>query len=167
MPAAIRFQRGERIPNTRLRYLEERPAIKKRRKALFECDCGNQIETDLNWVRFLNITSCGCYRSELVAAKNTKHSHAIRGQMSGAYRSWQAMHQRVKLDPYYVGKREVCDRWSGEDGFKNFYADMGDRPESMTLERTDNEKGYDPSNCIWADWFVQNNNKGQRHEDTG
>ena len=152
MPAAIHFNRGKQIPNTRLCYLEERPRKGKRRQALFLCDCGRRFVSDLHWVRFLNTTSCGCFRSETTAQKNIKHSHAIRGQQSGAYRSWQAMHQRVKSDPYYIGKRTICDRWSGEDGFKNFYEDMGDRPEGLTLERTDNEKGYSPDGLPWKNW---------------
>lgn len=158
---AIKYERGQRIPNTRLCYLEEAARTDpKRRRATFQCDCGNQITTDLNWVRFLNTTSCGCFRSEVIINKNTKHNQAKRGQATGAYRSWIAMHHRVATDPYYTGIRTVCDRWSGDDGFSNFYTDMGDRPEGLTLERVNNSLGYDPSNCIWADWITQNNNKG-------
>ena len=163
MPAAIRFKRGERIPNTRLCFLEDRPSIKKRRQALFRCDCGAVIERDLNWVRFLNITSCGCYRSEAVAEKNFKHGHAQRGHKSEAYKAWAAMQNRVACDPYYAN-RTICDRWCGEDGFTNFYADMGDRPEGLTLDRIDNKGNYEPSNCRWATWSEQNSNKEFKHE---
>lgn len=161
MPAAIRFSKGEKIPGTRLFYQDE--AVRtdpKRRRASFLCECGNAIEMDLNWVRFGNVTSCGCFKSEVVAATNAKHGAAVRGKMTGAYRSWQAMHQRVLVRPEYshVG---VCERWSGENGFENFLADMGERPKNHTIERRDNAKGYEPANCIWATKHVQAQN--QRH----
>lgn len=50
----------------------------------------------------------------------------------------------------------VCDRWLT---FENFLADMGERPTGMTLDRKDNEKGYEPGNCRWATAIEQANNK--------
>lgn len=41
----------------------------------------------------------------------------------------------------------VCDRWLT---FRNFIADMGPRPDGLTIEREDNDRGYEPSNCRWA-----------------
>ena len=158
MGARIEYPLGHKFPNTRLTYQHDMPKHNKRRQALFFCDCGEVIITDLNWVKFLDVTSCGCYRSELVTKKNTKHSQSSRTVMTGAYRSWAAMHNRCKSDPYYTN-RTVCDRWSGKDGFANFYADMGDRPDGLTIERINNEGNYEPSNCKWATWSEQNLNK--------
>jgi hypothetical protein len=34
--------------------------------------------------------------------------------------------------------------------FENFYADMGDRPSGMSLERKNVNSNYAPSNCHWG-----------------
>jgi hypothetical protein len=43
--------------------------------------------------------------------------------------------------------------------FTNFLADMGERPAGTTLERIENEKGYEPGNCRWATGSDQQRNK--------
>lgn len=52
---------------------------------------------------------------------------------------------------------KVCSRWNSS--FAAFYADMGMRPEGLTLDRIDNNKGYSPDNCRWATHQEQNQNK--------
>ena len=154
----IVYTPGQQMPNTRLTFVKEAERVNpKVRRATFLCDCGNYIDLAIAWVVHLNSTSCGCYRSETTADANTKHSHAVRDNKSGAYRSWQAMHQRVKVNPLYA-HLSVCDRWSGDEGFANFIADMGDRPDKCSVERRENSKGYEPSNCEWADRIIQATN---------
>ena len=45
----------------------------------------------------------------------------------------------------------VCSRWLGPKGFAHFLADMGRKPSpKLTLDRINNDKGYNPRNCRWA-----------------
>jgi hypothetical protein len=104
----IPLQQGDRIPGTRLCYLEDTHRTNlKRRRALFLCDCGVVIAIDLRDALHHNTYSCGCLKRELVAQQNTIHGQAPRGAQTGAYRSWAAMHGRIKFDPYYAHVKRI------------------------------------------------------------
>ena len=55
----------------------------------------------------------------------------------------------------------VCNEWLGENGFMNFvkWAKENGYKEGLSLDRIDNDGNYEPSNCRWVSYKVQNNNK--------
>ena len=76
------------------------------------------------------------------------------------YKVWSAMEQRCnnpKNQNYerYGGRGiAICDEW---EEFINFYNDMGDA-NGLTLDREDNDLGYNKDNCRWVTRKEQSNN---------
>lgn len=129
------------------------------------CDCGRRRSVAKKELRRKDkraIKSCGCLQIEAVIRighKNTTHGH----NNTPTFRSWTSMKSRCKnpntLEYKNYGGRgiTVCDEWIND--FSQFLNDMGERPENMTLDRIDVNKGYYKENCRWASIKTQNNNR--------
>ena len=123
------------------------------------CDCGRElIVFALNLMRG-NSKSCGCYAKERVREVKTTHGMSYTPTRA----IWNQMVQRctnpnVRNYHRYGGRGISFDpRWAV---FENFFADMGERPEGLTLDRyPDNNGDYGPSNCRWASCEQQSNNR--------
>ncbi len=144
-----------------------------RRRLSCQCDCGEVVCVLLTSLMKRQTTSCGCWKKEqghIRGKTNLVHGHsrAHEGRNpTRTYRTWQSMHTRcsnAKSDNFkrYGGRGiTVCERWSV---FENFLADMGERPQSMTLDRINNDGNYEPSNCRWADASTQRKNQRTTQE---
>lgn len=126
-----------------------------------QCECGAMVTVNGSCLRRGVTKSCGCLQKHIAkAAGDRTRTHGMTG--TSTYNVWVGMVQRCHnanskdYDRYGGRGIFVCDEWQT---FSNFLADMGERPEGKSLDRIDNDKGYSPQNCRWADAKSQQRNK--------
>lgn len=133
----------------------------------YKCDCGKVVVAMTVNVTKGKHQSCGCQKGALNSA------HYPGDTKRPEYSVYRQMLDRCYLRTapnfkWYGGKGvTVCERWrrgtNELTAFQAFMADMGERPEGLTLERDDPHKPYEPSNCRWATWSEQALNKREHH----
>ena len=134
---------------------------------LFECQyCGKEFVTSISSTRRRKggTRSCGC----LVKKNLTTHG-------LGYHRfffKWNAMKSRCynskdKQYEEYGGRGiTICEEWLNIKNFISWCEATYPNIEGISLDRIDNDKGYSPENCRWADKTTQAINQRMHRNNT-
>lgn len=132
---------------------------------LCRCDCGKEKEITAGNLSSGKTNSCGCLFKELWDKNKWTQTHGL--SHTPIYNVWATMKARCsnpKSDSYkrYGGRGiTVCERWNK---FENFYEDMKDGyKKGLTLDRKNNDSGYEHLNCRWVTYREQANNTRKNH----
>lgn len=121
---------------------------------LCKCDCGSEVTVRGRDLKSGHTTSCGCLQRERSSECNTTHGM----YNTHLYRVWASMLTRVGV---YKGADEeakrdyidrgitVCDEWKTFENFRD-WAFSNNYSKGLQIDRIDNDRGYEPSNCRWV-----------------
>ena len=115
-----------------------------------KCDCGTIRNIDSYTLRSGSSKSCGC----------SKDGHS----KTRLYSIWIGIKDRTSCKDRprakdYIGRGiTMCEEWKNWDSFKTWAINNGYN-DTLSIDRIDNNKGYYPENCRWADAKMQGQNK--------
>lgn len=124
------------------------------------CDCGVNLEIFGSNIKRGMTTSCGCLQKEKAGTYNTTHGKSG----TKIHKTWKGIKQRCLNPknpnfPDYGGRGiTICDSW--KNSFEEFYKFMGEPPSpDHSIDRIDNDKGYEPGNVRWETNLEQVRNR--------
>ena len=131
-----------------------------------KCDCGNIKIVQSNHLRQGDTKSCGCLEKENL----NKYAHQkTHGQSNTRlYNIWckiKARCNNINSPDYkrYGGRGiNICNEWLHFENFYNWSINNG-YSENLSIDRINNNQGYNPENCRWITMFEQTGNKRNNH----
>lgn len=152
----------------RLIVIEDLGCVNREHLVKATCACGILKTFNLKNLQKGLTRSCGCLRRATTSARRLAHGHTHKHGVHAAsseYTAWQGMKQRC-LNPgsaadarnYRDRGITVCREWA--DSFETFLRHVGRKPSpELTLDRIDNDRGYEPGNVRWASRSEQARNQ--------
>jgi len=149
----------------RLNFIKNTKKINGVQYAEYLCICGNRKEISIYNVKIGGTMSCGCLKKENF--NNNKHGLYY----TRFYNIWNGMKNRClninnsRYKDYGARGINICDRWLDfinfkEDMYEEYLEHCKEFGESNTsIDRENNNLGYNKDNCRWATLSQQNINR--------
>jgi len=140
------------------------------RHVLCKCSCGAVKEVRLGSLTEGKTVSCGCFHKQQAGEqmKALAKTHGL--SKTPVYQVWCGMKRRCfnPKDKRYknYGARGISVHPLWVNDFAAFASHMGPRGSALTVERIDNDKGYEPGNVRWATHTEQARNRTSNHMHT-
>ena len=142
---------GLKYPNSKSKW--------KVRYGLYFCiSCGEEFKTATKDANSGRVSKC---RKCAFKGINKKHGDSNL-KINQRYRTMKSRTENKKDKKYkdYGGRGiTLCKEWSDNYLVFKEWAINNGYTDKLTIERVDNNKGYSPSNCIFADMATQSMNK--------
>ena len=136
---------------------------------LCKCDCGTEAVKDIYTLKKGTSQSCGCLRREVIIRRNKENNpRIIKHGMSGtpewsAYKDARNRCNSPKNKRYKdYGGRGIKFLFTS---FEQFFAELGPRPQGLSLDKINNDGNYEPGNVRWATSKEQGLNRRQTLDD--
>lgn len=139
-----------------------------RNEILSVCECGNEYSQPKSKFAKKHCVSCGCYKKDK-SKENGKHNSTHGMTKTPIHRIWGSMKQRCynPKDSHYefYGEKgiEVFEEWKND--FLTFYrwAINNGYVNGLSIERKNNNEGYNPKNCMWIPFEFQYHSNGRNY----
>lgn len=146
-------------------YKEKDSTGNTRRYCHCKCECGNEKNVKTIHIVGGYVQSCGCLFKDTITEfnKTTKVKHNL--SHHSLYRLWGEILHRCRVTTGETGKNyggrgiRVCEEWKNHpEIFIKWCLENGWK-KGLTIDRIDVNGNYEPNNCRFTDYYIQNTNK--------
>lgn len=134
---------------------------KKVSRYLCKCDCGTLRVVIASSLKNGTSKSCGCLKVETAAKQSFKHGYSRHPLYHVLSDMIDRCYNKNSKEYFRYGARgiKICDEWlNNRESFIDWALANGYR-KGLTIDRTDNNGNYEPSNCRFVTVRVNTNNR--------